>query len=60
MTDDARQHWGVRLSMPMGVVHIGKVRMLVSHPIVTVTVRVWLARRIVWTVDVLVVRIVHM
>ena len=46
--------------MPMRVVHIGKVRMLVAHPIVPVAVRVRFARRVVWTVDVLVVRIVQM
>ena len=46
--------------MPMRVVHIRKMRMLVSHPIVTVTVRVRLTRRVVWTMNVLVVRIVNM
>ena len=45
--------------MPMGVVHIRKMRMLVAQPIMPVAVRVRLARRVVWTVDVLVVLVVH-
>ena len=46
--------------MPMRLVHIGKVRRLVPHPIVAVAVCVQIAQRVVRTVDVLVMRIVHM
>ena len=45
--------------MPMGVVHIRKMRMLVAQPIMPVAVRVRLARRVFWTVDVLMVLVVN-
>ena len=46
--------------MMVGVVHVGHVWMAVPHRHVLMPMCMWLARRITWSVGVLVVGIVHM
>ena len=46
--------------MPVGVVHVGDMRMLVAQALVAVPMRMWLAWRIVCRVLVLMVLVVHM